>query len=281
MIKIVNSTIFLFAILNNILLPQNSLYTVGGEFYGDAQIRKYDFDSTYVVSWASDLGNFSEIVIGDANNDMENDLIIAEDREKNVVIYSIEQAGTISKEIIEISPWYEISNMIIADVDKDGKNEIIIQQFFNNLLIYSYENTGYKLDYSVFIHFAESVNIGDVDNDNEIEIIVGLRDSIKIFTYSDLEQSYEIEYTILSSGLNDCPVIADVDNDGSAEVVSGGYYNAVRVWEYVDSSFVYINEYPVGGASQGVAVGDVNGDEKNEIIVGTDGREQKNICNRL
>jgi len=132
-----------------------------------------------------------------------------------------------------------------------------------------------------FIAYAESfrggvnVAVGDVDGDSKNEIIAGAGNGggphIRVFDQEGhLENSFFAYDPGFRGGVN--VAVGDIDGNGVAEIIAGagnGGGPHIRVFDSqgnVKSQFFAYAESFRGGVN--VAVGDVDGDSKNEIIAG-------------
>ncbi|MDP3837057.1 MAG: putative glycoside hydrolase [bacterium] len=122
---------------------------------------------------------------------------------------------------------------------------------------------------------ATSVAIGDVDGNGKLEIVIGAGHGggpqVRVFTLDGKPISNFFAYDKnFRGGVN--VAVGDVDGDGKAEIITGAgtgggphvrYFN--HQGKVIGSFFAYDKNFR-GGVN--VAVGDVNGDGKAEIITG-------------
>jgi hypothetical protein len=175
-----------------------------------------------------------------------------------------------------------------TDINRDGKIEIIV-------------GTGYKTDVgwgSLYIlepHASQPIQkiatfdsrlraiaVDDVDSDGTAEIIVGsgvsLGDTagegyIRIFD----SHTYTLEWQSPNLGGDAVAVqVKDLDVDGITDIIvcTGYRYTAgkVHVINYDKSLGSYITKYTIediGAKPYGLAVGDIDGDDLSELIIGT------------
>ncbi len=123
-----------------------------------------------------------------------------------------------------------------------------------------------KWTYSTTNWIFSSPAIGDINNDGQIEVVVGSKDyNVYALQGSDgtLLWSFLTSYPVRSS-----PAIGDINNDGNIEVVvsndSGKVY-ALRgtdgslLWSYTTGDWVWSSP----------AIGDINNDGQIEVIIGS------------
>ncbi|GEM_PF-6010268 len=194
--------------------------------------------------------------------------------------------------------WDSVDSMVndpvIADLDKDGNKEIVLLRA-NSLYIWDAQ-TG-KLENGFPRSLSEigdvyTILIGDIDGNNNYEIILDT-DSGKTYSYDyNSGQFKEIldtryfdtlsrnaQFIINGSGIiksGYSPLTADIDNDKRFEVINASQ-GLLYAWK-LDGSFVKgwpINLLPYNlmaglfkdTASLGGAIGDIDGDGKNELVV--------------
>ncbi|MFH1442315.1 MAG: S8 family serine peptidase [Candidatus Omnitrophota bacterium] len=115
---------------------------------------------------------------------------------------------------------YKISRFTVADVDKDGKYEIIVKDSNNWLWIF--DNMGgvqqkIKLENTNF--YNAEIPVVDIDKDGNLEIIVSCFRNIDIYRYEadavNLVYSISTAPALLKSNM----VIGDVDGDSQLEII--------------------------------------------------------------
>ncbi len=197
----------------------------------------------------------------------------------NISTYDI--SGELMQKFLAYDPKFLRGvNVAAGDVDGDGQIEIITaprQGGGPHIRIWTLQG---QLKYQ-FMAFPESFRgglslaIGDITGDGLADIVLGVgpggANMVGVFNVEGhrLHQfvPYEANYT---GGIN--VAVGDLDGDGYNEVIvtpSGGARLPLRVFERVGNLRREFSAYPFtfrGGVN--VAVGDMNGDGKAEIVVG-------------
>jgi hypothetical protein len=198
--------------------------------------------------------------------------------------------------------WHGIA---IADVDNDDKIEITVVGYTNDtrlnqydamLAIFSWNGTTLEWEkshlwYTFGETYVNSVVIGDIDNDGVLEIITGgrhwdstssLNAQLRIWSWDGDNLSLETSRewgtgSIFSYSSVDTIALGDIDNDGSTEIVTGGYDGAflssigqLRVWSWDGAALFLEDSETWSNAStiKGLAINDVDFDTVPEIVTG-------------
>lgn len=168
------------------------------------------------------------------------------------------------------------ANPIIADVDGDGINEIVVTDGGGRLLVlYGGDVPGldtnnfttlYKLSIYVNASYYSAPALADVDNDGVLEAIVGCRDGyvrcVDLNTGA-LEWEAYVGINIASS-----PLVYDIDSDGVIDVIITSANNTYRInGKY--GNIVWKSSIGRGlqSVSSPVLLDDINGDNIKDIAV--------------
>jgi len=136
--------------------------------------------------------------------------------------------------------------------------------------------------------FGWSVAVGDLDNDNVDEVVVGAPfndaggvDAGRVYVYSEGSLDYTIDGTVASGAIGySVAVIGDFDGDGYNDIAVGAYeYTASaagdgRAFVYSGTDGAYITHFDGDGGSQDrfgwsiASAGDINDDGRCDLIVG-------------
>lgn len=161
------------------------------------------------------------------------------------------------------------SGVVEADVDSDGKTELIIgASSMWYVLEWSDDQQDYVLRYmSPYIeHHIETLTLLDVDDDGSQEVIIGtfygnvfvfdaatgtLKDTINIANeYSDIKRI----------------LLADADNDGQTELVICTNF---KTHLFNRSAGIYTLKLTIDQGGFDLCIGDVDGDQTNELVYST------------
>ena len=169
------------------------------------------------------------------------------------------------------------AQIYVGDIDQDRRNDQI--RLLNDSVTIQFGNGASALSFKPFGNSKQrfSLSIGNVNRDEQKEIIIG-RDGggpseVRVFNAKGKQIASWIAYNpAFMGGVR--TAIGDVDGDGLREIVTapgpgGGPH--IKIWKTDGKnwggSFFAFDPGDVGGVS--VAIGDVDGDGKAEIIAGS------------
>lgn len=156
----------------------------------------------------------------------------------------------------------------LVDINNNGETDVIFGDKNGN--VHCCDNSGDEFTgfpFNTGNQIYGSVAIADINSDGELNIVVGSR-SNNIYV---LKPNGDVLFSFASTGNILCtPVISDIDNNGSYEIIFQTIYKDLYV---IDSSGANYPNFPITLPSAmymnaGVAVADINGDNLKEILVG-------------
>ena len=120
-----------------------------------------------------------------------------------------------------------------------------------------------------YIGNHSSIIVDDVDEDGEMEIVIGNAEGFVHVLYESSPGTYVDEWKSQCLGSETHGIaIGDVDGDGEKELLVGTYNGNLYVFGYNGSSFIQEWKSPyITRNMWGIAVGDVDGDSLNEIVL--------------
>ena len=215
----------------------------------------------------------TDIEIGDIDNDDTNDIVVC-DPVNDGWIYVINSTGG------NVTGWPKgplpgaILDIAIGNLDGIGGLDIAAISSSGGGTLYAFNSTGGELWNNTAVS-GRSVEIGDVDGDTEEEVVIGNRNGTTgygVYVYDgatgNLEYSFgtgspvvEIELGDLDGDPSDLEIAALELQEPTlyALKVESGNPNLVEMWNF---SICWYTDY----YGEGLAIGDVDRDYKNEVI---------------
>jgi hypothetical protein len=172
----------------------------------DAKVEIFEFDAAgelilpprlVIDGYDGKRCFYASVIIGDVDNDSNNELVIGWKQEQNInrgtilgyqVGEEVEKKYTFAYEDKDLDLSYFEKMMVIADADNDGKNELLVStrgdnlseriesEHMGHLFMWSVSNKGIARELLVNLHqgIAGSswIDVGDADNDGKNEIIL-------------------------------------------------------------------------------------------------------------
>ncbi|MEW6608153.1 MAG: VCBS repeat-containing protein [bacterium] len=239
------------------------------------------------------VGSWPEAVaIGDVNGDGRNDVVMTTsfyfDPESDYHIFVFLQ-----NVLGELEPPVKYSagngnSVDIGDLNNDGRNDVVVTA--HNAIGVFYQNGSGGLNPMVTYpsnHFSVSntykLRIGDFNNDGLLDVV-----SIDWGTQSpDVDVFLQningtlnppVTYSVTHGGYDDLDV-GDVNNDGLTDIIvmsgQGFYPNIGVLHQEINGTFGLPVYYDLGEdeLTRGVAVGDINGDILEDIVVSYGGNQ--------
>ncbi|MBX3006807.1 MAG: T9SS type A sorting domain-containing protein [Melioribacteraceae bacterium] len=248
----------------------------------------YKFSSVDYTKQGDATSSFRGVLSGNVKNDGINRILIGNGRAGKLEISRYENGNLINEDEITVitNPvdWSNLSPKAIADIDKDGKNEIIVigEGFSspqpNLFKIYRSESGSYtqifeRQDNTFNVNANSSFETADLDKDGNIELIMVVNGLVGVYQYSSntLNKIWEFPQPTDSKF-----ALGDTDGDGYLEIITT--QQSYPEWE---SKSVYILGYDGSTYRQegmlsgfvptlgGITIEDFNNDGKGEIFVGT------------
>ncbi|MDO8414646.1 MAG: FG-GAP-like repeat-containing protein [Agitococcus sp.] len=229
------------------------------------------------------------VAIGDVNGDGLNDVVMTtsvhlnDDNDFKLMVFLQQSNGTLAKQV----NYNTLSNfnclptsVAIADIDSDGKPEIIIGENSCGIEILGRNASGDWVGRGQLTTAdGYKIKVADLNNDGKQDIVgVGYATNTTSIWYQSAKGTLNdpIIYPLAHGGREDMK-IGDINGDGLQDIIVVGE-------GYTPPTFGYLLQLPNGGFDVAhylafgvsdvtvfntVGICDVNGDLRNDVIVGT------------
>jgi gliding motility-associated-like protein len=238
----------------------------------------------------------NDIVIGDIDGDGRLDVVVTNQNSNSISVFrNISTPGSITSGSFANkvdfttgnSPYY----IAIGDIDGDGKPDLAVTNWagntvsvFRNTSTSGSINSGSfatKVDFTIGT-YPSGVGIGDIDGDGKPDLVVNIvsNNTVSILRNTSTSGSIttgsfaaNVDFPIGTGPLD--VVIGDLDSDGKPDLaITNSSSNSVSVLRNTSTSgsitagsFAARVDFTTGTSPWGVAIGDIDGDGKQDLVV--------------
>ncbi len=289
-----DSSVYALNAENGTLLWQFNTHGVGAEGCNDVAPVLYDVDNdsllevivpsscnpiTYCfnglsgsVQWQSNtLGSDSPPTIADVDNDGKPEILHGEFGGWVNCINA--ENGTQAWHLpVDMNSWVQTAPTIV-DLDNNGQLDFVVGtwNFNGGDSIYAYrgDNQAMLWSYPVRSHIYHGTAVADFDHDGKPELIVGAYNDT-LYCINGENGTTAWKYKASGGYIGSPATIADIDNDGSCDVIFASAYQLTAL----SNTGALKWQYNIPGFQQcfrGVAIADITNDAFPDIIFGTTG----------
>ncbi|MCF8449062.1 MAG: FG-GAP-like repeat-containing protein, partial [Taibaiella sp.] len=238
----------------------------------------------------------NSVAIGDIDGDGKPDLAVTNNVSHTVSVYrNTSSSGSITSGSFatqvtfatEIAP----ANVVMGDIDGDGKPDLAVTNFNSNIVsvLRNTSSSGSITSgsFAAQVPFATGsqpfgLAIGDIDGDGKPDLAVANRSSNTVSVYrntgsigSITSGSFATQVTFATGTSPNSVAIGDIDGDGKPDLaVANSASNSVSVLRNTSSigsitsgSFAAQVTFAAGSGPYDVAISDIDGDGKPELVV--------------
>ncbi len=235
------------------------------------------------------------VAVGDVDGDGKKDIVVTNQGSSTVSVFrNIATSGAITLGsfgarvdfVTGLTPF----NVVLADLDGDGKPEMVVTNkdaatisVLRNTATAGVINSSSfaaKVDYAAPAD-VWGLAVGDVDGDAKVDVVVTGSTGNTVAVYRNTSSTGVIDASTLAgfvgyttATLPTSVAVSDVDGDGKSDLlVANNTSNSVSVLRNTSttgvidaSSFAAKVDFATGTAPRTIAVGDVNGDGKPDMV---------------
>ena len=234
-------------------------------FYGDGARH---FTSQTLGTW----GAPDSIAFGNLTSSGKLDIVVGGERE---TVY-VNQGGRQFKQTGNFQPGFHSDNVIIKDINGDGKGDVISASQHEAVLNILYGNGDGTLDDNTndIITYglsggATSLLMVDVNNDNIPDLIVGYSAGSAISVLIGTADGHFLARSDSAiSAAADHVVVAKLGGSNNVDLIGSSSTTSVIVLFHGNPGVALGNTvpFPVGLSPTGIAVGDLNGDGHPDLV---------------
>ena len=237
----------------------------------------------------------ASVAIGDLDGDGKPDIVVANNGSNNISVYrNTSVSGSFTSgsfaDKVDFTTGPNPISVAIGDLDSDGKPDLAVANF-NSTSVSIYRNTGTSGSLTMGSFAAKvdfttgnqpiSVTIGDLDVDGKPDLAVANYNSNTISVYRNTGTSSSIttgsfaaKVDFTTAGPPNAVAISDLDGNGKPDLVTANQNsNSVSVLRntstsgyVVSGSFAAKVDFTTGFDCNSVAIGDLDGDSKPDVM---------------
>jgi len=230
------------------------------------------------------------IAVADVNGDGRPDLVTANNNNSGTVGVLLGLAGGGFSPVSNYPTGgvYAIS-VAVADVNGDGRSDLVTANNGDNTVgvLLGQAGGGFSpgITYpTAAVHFPQGIAVRDVNGDGRPDLVTANFASSAGVLLQQAGGGFAA-ISAYSTGVNSTPVgsnsgpgsvtVADVNGDGLPDLVTANYYSSAAgvLLGQAGGGFAATSTYATGAYSSplGIAVGDVNGDGRPDLVTANDG----------
>ncbi len=238
-------------------------------------------------------GSPTSVAIGDLDGDGKLDIAVSNyDPHSISIYYNNSTSGNITINSflpnVDLVADFNPYNLAIGDLDNDGRADLI---FIDNGVISAYRNIGSKGSITsnsfsqkvdvITTNSANAINIGDLDGDGKLDLIVGDYNTNVVSVYRNISTAGSLSASSFSATLDltttnqNTPYsisLGDLNGDTKLDIAAGLSDTNVSVYQNKSTtgslSFSSNVDFMTPSSYPTIALADMNGDGKLDLVTG-------------
>ena len=219
------------------------------------------------------------VAVVDVNGDNKPDIVVANSGGNNVgVLLNIGNGTFLSQTPYTTGGGSSPRSVAVVDVNGDNKPDIVVANNNNNVGVLFNIGNGTFLSQTTYTtgggSAPRSVAVADVNGDNKPDIVVANSGTANVGVLFNIGNGTFLPQTTFTTGGGSSPrsvAVVDVNGDNKPDIVVANNVNSTVgvLFNIGNGTFLPQTIYSTGAASTpiAVAVGDVNNDNKTDIVV--------------
>ena len=223
------------------------------------------------------------VAIGDMDGDGKSDIVVANEEANTLSIFrNTSTTGSIALALkVDFVTGQAPIGLATGDFDGDGKPDLAVANDQSSTVsVFRNTSTSGSITFASKVDFTTgtgpwSTAIGDLDGDGKPDLVVANApgSTVSVFrntsTFGSITFASKVDLPLASGGI--IVAIGDIDGDGKPDVVVATGGHAIEVFRNTSTSgsitFASRLDFAVGSQTSGVAIGDMDGDGKPDLVV--------------
>ena len=219
---------------------------------------------------------YSAAYTGDVNNDGKKDILVSLYEKNGPVIVYYQKDGKFSSVPDLTLPLKKPRGIVVKDIDRDGKNDIIVNKS-RRILYLCYAKNNFKPEEHFDVNMTSN-DILDVNLNKSTELSASL---LALAVWWRVGQDGSVNQTYITrepDNLSGFPAAGDLNNDGEIDWVYPKNYNLILYYgpfppaKHITAEMLNVHNTinTENGNIKGVCIADYNGDSKPDIATKTE-----------
>ena len=229
------------------------------------------------------------VAIGDLDGDGKPDLVVVNTGSHTVSVFrNTSTSGSITSSSfapkVDFTTGMSPNGVAISDIDGDGKPDLVVTNYDDNTVSVLRNTSTYgSITFAAKVDFMTGMNpigaaIGDIDGDGKPDLVAVNYSSNTVSVLRNMTSSGSISFAAnVDFPTGELPygvAIGDIDGDGKPDLVVNAhsmtasvFWNTSSPGSITSSSFAAKVDFTTGSSPYSVAIGDIDGDGKPDLVV--------------